>query len=75
MSPSSRPWGFDLTAVTAAVLLVQGEQDRVIPQSHADRLHRRLPCAHLWSRRVHGHVSVLHACAAAMDWLHEVSAP
>jgi pimeloyl-ACP methyl ester carboxylesterase len=63
------PWGFDFTSVTAPVLLMQGKQDRVIPAAHADWLHRRLPQASLWSRPEDGHISVLHACAAAMDWL------
>ncbi|WP_433656111.1 alpha/beta fold hydrolase [Nocardia sp. CA-128927] len=63
------PWAIDLGAITAPVLLVQGGQDRVVPPSHADWLHRRLPKAQLWSRPADGHVSVLHACADAMDWL------
>ncbi|MEU7138836.1 alpha/beta hydrolase [Nocardia sp. NPDC046473] len=63
------PWGVDLTAITAPVLLVQGEQDRVVPPAHAAWLRQRLPEAQLWSRPDDGHVSVLHACAAAMDWL------
>ncbi|MFI6998432.1 alpha/beta fold hydrolase [Nocardia sp. NPDC050175] len=63
------PWGVDLSAITAPVLLVQGEQDRVVPPAHAAWLQRRLPKAQLWSRPDDGHVSVLHACAATMDWL------
>ncbi|GAA0622049.1 alpha/beta hydrolase [Kutzneria viridogrisea] len=64
-----RPWGFDLAEVTAPVLLVQGGQDRVAPPSHADWLRGRLPRAELWPRPEDGHISVLHACAEAMDWL------
>jgi pimeloyl-ACP methyl ester carboxylesterase len=64
-----RPWGFDLAAVTAPVLLVQGGEDRVVPPAHADRLHRDLPRSELWLRPDDGHISVLHACPAAMDWL------
>jgi pimeloyl-ACP methyl ester carboxylesterase len=63
------PWGFDLAAVTAPVLLVQGGQDRVVPPSHADRLLPRLRRAELWLRPGDGHISVLDACAPAMDWL------
>ncbi|KAA8884489.1 alpha/beta hydrolase [Nocardia colli] len=63
------PWGIEPSAITAPVLLVQGGQDRVVPPAHADWLRQRLPKAQLWSRPDDGHVSVLRACADAMDWL------
>ncbi|MFB8274904.1 alpha/beta fold hydrolase [Nocardia colli] len=63
------PWGIEPSAITAPVLLVQGGQDRVVPPAHADWLWQRLPKAQLWSRPDDGHVSVLRACADAMDWL------
>ncbi|MDQ1657736.1 MAG: hypothetical protein QOD41_2819, partial [Cryptosporangiaceae bacterium] len=63
------PWGFELDAVTAPVLLVQGGEDRVIPAAHADRLLHALPRAELWLRPRDSHVSVLSACPVAMDWL------
>ena len=63
------PWGFDLAAVTAPVLLVQGGQDRMIPPSHVELLRRALPHAEVWRRPDDGHVSVLAACPEALDWL------
>ena len=51
------------------MLVVQGGEDRVIPPAHADALLRALPNAELWLRPRDGHVSVLHACPVAMDWL------
>jgi pimeloyl-ACP methyl ester carboxylesterase len=63
------PWGVDLAAVTAPVLLVQGGQDRVVPPAHAELLARRLARPQLWLRPDDGHVSVLDACPAALDWL------
>jgi pimeloyl-ACP methyl ester carboxylesterase len=63
------PWGVNLGSITAPVLLVQGGQDRVVPPAHADWLLRQLPSALLWSRPDDGHVSVLRACPATMDWL------
>jgi pimeloyl-ACP methyl ester carboxylesterase len=63
------PWGFELTQITAPVLLVQGGADRVIPPAHAEWLLRNLPTSELWLRPTDGHVSVLDAVPAAMDWL------
>ncbi|GAA4011527.1 alpha/beta hydrolase [Allokutzneria multivorans] len=63
------PWGFDLAAVAAPVLIVQGSDDRVVPPLHADLLIRTLSRAELWRRPDDGHVSVLNACSAATAWL------
>jgi pimeloyl-ACP methyl ester carboxylesterase len=64
-----RPWGVDLASIAAPVLLVQGGRDRVVPQYHAERLLRIIPTAELWLRPQDGHISVLDACAVAMDWI------
>jgi pimeloyl-ACP methyl ester carboxylesterase len=64
----TRPWGFDLGAITAPVLLVQGGEDRVVPPHHADRLLRACG-SELWLRPRDGHVSVLAALPLALDWL------
>jgi pimeloyl-ACP methyl ester carboxylesterase len=63
------PWGFELSQVTAPVLFVQGGQDRVVPPAHAEWLLRNCRRSELWLRPDDGHVSVLDACPAAMDWL------
>jgi len=62
-------WGFDLEQITLPVLLVQGGQDRVVPSAHADRLARACRRSEVWFGPDDGHVSVLDACPAAMDWL------
>ncbi|QYN31711.1 alpha/beta hydrolase [Pseudonocardia sp. DSM 110487] len=67
------PWAADLALVEAPVLLVQGEQDRVAPRTHAEQLARTLPQSEMWFRRDDGHISVLDACPEAMDWLLEVT--
>ncbi|MFZ8321352.1 alpha/beta fold hydrolase, partial [Staphylococcus aureus] len=54
-----RPWGFALAEVSASVLLVQGERDRVIPPRHARLLAAGLPNAALELHPTDGHVSVL----------------
>lgn len=63
------PWGFELSAVTAPVLVVQGGQDRVVPPADGDWLARNLRRSELWYRPDDGHVSILRECPAAMDWL------
>jgi len=63
------PWGFDLAAIAAPVLVVQGGEDRVVPAAHADWLVRACPRAELWLRPRDGHVSILDTCPVAMDWL------
>jgi pimeloyl-ACP methyl ester carboxylesterase len=63
------PWGFDVTGIMVPVLVVQGGDDRVVPASHADLLLRELPSAERWLRPGDGHISVLEAVPAAMDWL------
>ncbi|WP_197711352.1 alpha/beta hydrolase [Cellulomonas sp. WB94] len=44
------PWGFELSAVTAPVLVVQGGRDRVVPPAHGDWLARHLRRSELWYR-------------------------
>ncbi len=63
------PWGFDPAMVTAPVLVVHGEQDRVVPSAHGEWLARRCPTADLWLCPTDGHVSVLDRAEAALDWL------
>jgi pimeloyl-ACP methyl ester carboxylesterase len=65
------PWGFALEDVIAPVLVVQGAIDRVVPLGHGTWVASRLPRAELWLRPDDGHVSVLAAVPAAMDWLLE----
>lgn len=63
------PWGCDLSAVTAPVLIAQGGRDRVVPPAHADLLLGHCHDAEVWRRPDDGHISVLEACPPAMDWL------
>ncbi|MFH8370484.1 alpha/beta fold hydrolase [Streptomyces sp. NPDC018031] len=63
------PWGFDPARILAPVLLLHGDQDRVVPSAHAEWLAARCPTAELRLSPADGHISVLRAGAAAMDWL------
>lgn len=63
------PWGFRPADITAPVLLVHGDADRVIPSSHGRWLAGQVRTARLWLRPKDGHITVLGSCAAALDWL------
>jgi pimeloyl-ACP methyl ester carboxylesterase len=65
------PWGFDPAQVIAPVLLLHGEQDRVVPCSHSGWLARHCPSAELRLYPNEGHISVLEASVAALEWLRE----
>lgn len=65
------PWGFDPGQVTRPVLLLHGEQDRVVPCSHSRWLARHCPGAELRLSPDDGHISVLNSGASALAWLRE----
>ncbi|MFL6143766.1 MAG: alpha/beta fold hydrolase [Labedaea sp.] len=65
------PWGFDPAAITAPVLLMHGDQDRMVPASHSEWLARRCSSAQLWLYPDEGHISVLNHAQAALDWLND----
>jgi pimeloyl-ACP methyl ester carboxylesterase len=51
------------------VLVLHGDADRVVPPAHSRWLAARIPSAELWLRPGDGHVSVLGAAPAVLDWL------
>ncbi|MFF8726818.1 alpha/beta fold hydrolase [Streptomyces sp. NPDC015171] len=63
------PWGCDPARIVAPVLFVHGGQDRVVPGSHSRWLAGRCPAAELRLIPEAGHISVLNAGGAAMEWL------
>jgi pimeloyl-ACP methyl ester carboxylesterase len=63
------PWGFRPSEVNAPVLIVHGADDLVVPVAHGRWLAQHLSAAKLWLRPGDGHVGVLTACTAALDWL------
>ncbi|MGW0806392.1 alpha/beta fold hydrolase [Nonomuraea sp. NPDC002799] len=63
------PWGCDPAQVTAPVLLLHGDEDRVVPCAHGEWLARRCATAELRVSKGDGHLSVLRSAAAALDWL------
>ncbi|MEW2069075.1 alpha/beta hydrolase [Streptomyces sp. NPDC007346] len=63
------PWGFDPATITAPLLLLHGDQDRIAPAAHSRWLAGRCPTAELRPRPADGHISVLGAGAEALEWL------
>lgn len=63
------PWGFSPADVRCPVLLAHGTDDRVVPVAHGERLRATLPAAELWRRDGDGHIAVLDAVPAALDWV------
>jgi pimeloyl-ACP methyl ester carboxylesterase len=65
----TRPWGFGPEQLDAPVLFLHGEADRMVPCAHSEWLAARCRSAELWRRPGDGHVSVLAAGAAVLDWV------
>jgi pimeloyl-ACP methyl ester carboxylesterase len=63
------PWGFDPARVVAPVLFLHGGRDRVVPAAHSAWLARRCPEAELRVSPDDGHLSILDAADAALEWL------
>lgn len=63
------PWAFDPSEMAVPTLIVHGGRDRIVPKAHAEWLARRIPGAALWLRPDDGHISVLRAAPAALEWL------
>ncbi|WP_245618199.1 alpha/beta fold hydrolase [Deinococcus misasensis] len=63
------PWGFDPSQIQSKVLLVHGQQDRVVPFSHGVWLKQHCSNAELWAIPEAGHLSVLNQAEQALEWL------
>lgn len=65
-----KAWGAELSEIKAPILLVHGEEDRIVPVAHGRWLAERMPAAELRIAAGDGHVSVLASSAvAALEWL------
>ncbi|SCL34558.1 Pimeloyl-ACP methyl ester carboxylesterase [Micromonospora nigra] len=65
------PWGFDPVSVTAPVLLLHGDRDRVVPAAHSRWLATRCPATTLRLTPDDGHISVLGGAQEALEWLRD----
>lgn len=69
----TRPWGFDLTAITVPVSIWQGAQDRMVPYAHGTWLARRLPHARVHLYEDEGHISLVMQMGRILDDLLEAA--
>lgn len=65
-----RPWGFEVEAVEAPVLLVQGRHDLMVPFAHGEWLARHLPACEARLYEEEGHLTPLRWRAGELyEWL------
>jgi pimeloyl-ACP methyl ester carboxylesterase len=66
------PWGFDLRAIAAPVLVVHGRQDRFVPVSHGEWMAGAIPPAVARIDQADGHLTLIaQRVPAVLDWLRE----
>lgn len=63
------PWGADPARIVAPLLLVHGDDDRMVPAAHSAWLAARCPAAEFRLSPGDGHISVLSHAAEALSWL------
>ncbi|HEX3715421.1 MAG TPA: alpha/beta fold hydrolase [Trebonia sp.] len=66
---SARDWGFALAEITVPVLVAHGAADRMVPAAHGQWLAAHCPRAELRLIADAGHITVLDAAPAALDWV------
>lgn len=65
----TRPWGFDVGSVTVPLLLMQGEQDLMVPYAHGRWLAAQLPSADIRLMAGEGHISLEAKVPEVHAWL------
>lgn len=63
------PWGCDPARITAPVLLLHGDRDRIIPSSHGRWLAAHCPTAELRSLPADSHFTIFDHAESALEWL------
>ncbi|GEM45651.1 alpha/beta hydrolase [Deinococcus cellulosilyticus NBRC 106333 = KACC 11606] len=62
-------WGFEPAQLKVPTLIVHGEEDRMVPVSHARWLATQVGHAELWANPEAGHIAILDLAPAALAWL------
>jgi pimeloyl-ACP methyl ester carboxylesterase len=68
-----RPWGFDLSAIAAPVLLWHGAQDAFSPVTHAYWLARQIPTAVIKVQTDAAHFGAVEILPSVLAWIKENS--
>ncbi len=71
----AQAWGFAPADITAPVLILHGDKDRMVPGAHGEWLAAHCPTAELRLAPGAGHITVLDSAPAALKWLHDRVAP
>ena len=64
-------WGFAPAEITVPVLILHGDQDRMVPSAHGKWLAAHCPTAELRLAPGAGHITVLDSAPAALEWLRD----
>ncbi len=67
-------WGFAPADITVPVLILHGADDRMVPSAHGEWIAAHCPTAELRLAPGAGHVTVLDAAPAALEWLRDQAA-
>jgi pimeloyl-ACP methyl ester carboxylesterase len=62
-------WGFDPGSVDVPVLLMHGDEDRIVPPAHGRWLAERIAHSELWLGVGDGHISIMQRGEDALEWL------
>jgi pimeloyl-ACP methyl ester carboxylesterase len=65
------PWGCDPTTITAPILLLHGERDRIIPASHGSWLAAHCPTAELRLTPEASHFTIFSQADSILPWIAE----
>lgn len=63
------PWGFDVSAIAVPTLVMQGDQDLMVPFAHGRWLAATIPTATVRLLAGEGHVSLIAQVPAVHEWL------
>jgi pimeloyl-ACP methyl ester carboxylesterase len=67
----AQAWGFAPADVSVPVLILHGEEDRMVPAAHGEWLAAHCPTAELRLAPGAGHITVLDSAPAALQWLRD----